>query len=53
MFSNAKSITCNLEMKSISAMQNPFNWKIIIQKKDIYLMIFLAIVFNRVLDQIN
>ena len=26
MFSNAKSMTCNLEMKSISAMQNPFNW---------------------------
>ena len=26
MFSNAKSITCNLEMKSITAIQNPFNW---------------------------
>ena len=25
-FSNAKSMTCNLEMKSITAMQNPFNW---------------------------
>ena len=31
MFSNAKSMTCNLEMKSITAMQNPFNWLIIIQ----------------------
>ena len=26
MFSNAKSMTCNLEMKSITAMQNPFDW---------------------------
>ena len=25
MFSNAKSMTCNLEMNSITAMQNPFN----------------------------
>ena len=26
MFSNAKSMTCNLEMKSITAIQNPFYW---------------------------